>query len=233
MNVKPVVLPILALALFASNEILAADNKELTTEHDRFSYGLGMLLGANLLQTQGKLDLDLVIEGIQAQYNNTDLKLTLEEAQLVLKKNRDEKMEKDKLEAQMKIDTAKQKGEEYLKANAEKDGVTVTESGLQYSVITEGDGAMPKAADQVTVHYRGTLLDGTEFDSSYSRNAPATFGLNQVIRGWTEGVQLMKVGSKYQFVIPYALAYGERGAGGSIGPFETLIFEVELLEIKG
>ena len=117
-------------------------------------------------------------------------------------------------------------------SNAKNEGVQVTESGLQYNVITEGDGAKPNATDQVTVHYRGTLIDGTEFDSSYSRGEPTSFTLNQVIPGWTEGLQLMSVGSKYRFVIPYNLAYGERGAGGAIGPFETLIFEVELLEIN-
>ena len=126
----------------------------------------------------------------------------------------------------------RKRGEDYLKSNAEKEGVKVTESGLQYSVITAADGAKPKATDEVTVHYRGTLIDGTEFDSSYSRGAPTSFTLNEVIPGWTEGVQLMSVGSKYRFVIPFNLAYGERGAGGQIGPFETLIFEVELLEIK-
>jgi FKBP-type peptidyl-prolyl cis-trans isomerase len=126
----------------------------------------------------------------------------------------------------------RKRGEEYLKSNAEKEGVQVTDSGLQYNVLTEGDGAKPVATDQVTVHYRGTLIDGTEFDSSYSRGEPTSFTLNQVIPGWTEGVQLMSVGSKYRFVIPYNLAYGERGAGGSIGPFETLIFEVELIEIN-
>jgi FKBP-type peptidyl-prolyl cis-trans isomerase len=131
-----------------------------------------------------------------------------------------------------KGDAAKAKGEAYLAENAKKEGVQITESGLQYTVITPADGAKPTETDQVTVHYRGTLIDGTEFDSSYTRGEPATFGLNQVIPGWTEGLQLMTVGSKYQFVIPQNLGYGDRGAGGAIGPFETLIFDVELIEIK-
>ncbi len=131
----------------------------------------------------------------------------------------------------IKYATVKEKGEAFLKTNAALEGVTVTGSGLQYSVITAGDGAKPTASGRVTVHYRGSLIDGTDFDSSYSRGEPATFGLNQVIPGWTEGVQLMNLGSKFKFVIPYHLGYGERGAGNSIGPFETLVFEVELLEI--
>jgi len=123
-------------------------------------------------------------------------------------------------------------GASYLAENRGKEGVTETESGLQYEVITAAEGPKPAATDRVSVHYKGTLLDGTEFDSSYSRGEPAEFPLNGVIPGWTEGLQLMSVGSKYRFVIPSKLAYGERGAGGSIGPGETLIFEVELLEIK-
>jgi FKBP-type peptidyl-prolyl cis-trans isomerase len=128
--------------------------------------------------------------------------------------------------------TPAEKGEEFLKENAKKDGVKTTASGLQYKVLKEGEGKSPKATDTVSVHYRGTLLDGTEFDSSYKRNEPTQFPLNRVIKGWTEGVQLMKEGAKYQFFIPAQLAYGERGTpGGPIGPNETLIFEIELLKV--
>jgi FKBP-type peptidyl-prolyl cis-trans isomerase len=128
--------------------------------------------------------------------------------------------------------TPAEKGEEFLKENAKKDGVKTTASGLQYKVLKEGEGKRPKDTDTVSVHYRGTLLDGTEFDSSYKRNEPTQFPLNRVIKGWTEGVQLMKEGAKYQFFIPAQLAYGERGTpGGPIGPNETLIFEIELLKV--
>jgi FKBP-type peptidyl-prolyl cis-trans isomerase FkpA len=128
--------------------------------------------------------------------------------------------------------TPSERGAAYLQENALKPDVKSTPSGLQYKPITEGSGRNPTATDTVLVHYRGTLLDGTEFDSSYKRNSPIEFGLNQVIAGWTEGVQLMKEGAKYQFVIPADLAYGRRGAGGVIGPDETLIFEVELLKVR-
>lgn len=129
--------------------------------------------------------------------------------------------------------SATEKGQTYLADNAKKDGVKTTASGLQYKVMQEGSGKSPKATDTVLVHYRGTLLDGTEFDSSYKRKEPIEFPLNGVIPGWTEGVQLMKEGAKYQFVIPSNLAYGRRGTpGGPIGPDETLIFEVELLKVR-
>lgn len=128
--------------------------------------------------------------------------------------------------------TSLEKGQQFLQENAKKDGVKTTASGLQYEVLTEGSGKTPKATDTVLVHYKGTLLNGTEFDSSYKRGEPIEFPLNQVIRGWTEGVQLMKEGSKYRFYIPSNLAYGPRGAGGVIGPDETLIFDVELLKVR-
>ncbi len=128
--------------------------------------------------------------------------------------------------------SALETGKAFLAENGKKEGITTTPTGLQYKVHTEGTGKKPKATDTVKVHYRGTLLDGTEFDSSYKRREPIEFGLNQVIRGWTEGVQLMTEGSKYEFFIPSELAYGSRGAGGDIGPDETLIFEVELLAVR-
>ena len=125
-----------------------------------------------------------------------------------------------------------EKGEAFLADNGAKEGVTTTESGLQYEVMQEGNGASPSAEDEVTVHYHGTTIDGTVFDSSVDRGSPTSFRLNQVIKGWTEGLQLMKTGAKYKFFIPSNLAYGPRGAGGDIGPNETLIFEVELISIN-
>jgi FKBP-type peptidyl-prolyl cis-trans isomerase len=210
--------------------LTACDQKEpaqinLATDEDRFSYSLGMIIGERVIKQYEVVDYDLMMAGAKAQHGGQDTLMTIEEAGDIMNTHMEKVFAKQ-------AEELKESGLAYLKSNAEKEGVQVTESGLQYMVITEADGAKPKAEDEVTVHYRGTLIDGTEFDSSYSRNAPATFTLNQVIAGWTEGVQLMSVGSKYQFVIPYELGYGERGAGGSIGPFETLIFEVELIEIK-
>ena len=128
--------------------------------------------------------------------------------------------------------SALEKGQQFLQENAKKEGVKTTPSGLQYLVVEEGKGKSPKATDTVLVHYKGMLLNGTEFDSSYKRNEPISFPLNQVIPGWTEGVQLMKEGGKYRFFIPSNLAYGSRGAGGAIGPDETLVFDVELLKVQ-
>jgi len=197
----------------------------LTTDADRFNYGLGMVIGERVLKQYDEVDYELLIEGMKAQHQAQETLITIEDAGAALAAYAEQKFA-------AQTEANKTKGATYLAENAKKEGVMVTESGLQYSVMTQGDGAKPAATDQVTVHYRGTLIDGTEFDSSYSRGEPASFGLNQVIPGWTEGVQLMNVGSKYQFVIPHELGYGERGAGGAIGPFETLIFEVELIEIK-
>jgi FKBP-type peptidyl-prolyl cis-trans isomerase FkpA/FKBP-type peptidyl-prolyl cis-trans isomerase FklB len=226
MKSKALVLSALLLALTACEKKESAPAEvNLATDEDRFSYALGMLVGERVLKQYGEVDYQLLLAGMRAQHQDQATLLTLEEAG-------------DSLNAHSEKQFAEQsagnrkRGEDYLKSNSEKDGVQVTESGLQYSVLTPADGPKPKATDEVTVHYRGTLIDGTEFDSSYSRGAPTSFTLNQVIPGWTEGLQLMSIGAKYQFVIPFSLGYGERGAGGQIGPFETLIFEVELIDIK-
>ena len=221
--------PCALLLTLAACDQLQQQSKEteisVTTDEERFSYGLGMVIGERVLKQYGEVDYDIVLAGMRAQHNDQATLITLEEAGNAINA---------RMEQQFAEQTAanRERGEEFLKSNAAKEGVQVTESGLQYNVITEGDGAKPAVTDEVTVHYRGTLIDGTEFDSSYSRGEPTSFQLDQVIPGWTEGVQLMNVGSKYRFVIPHDLAYGERGAGGAIGPFETLIFEVELLDIK-
>ena len=228
MKLKLLVLPALLLALIGcekKEQSMSAADVKLDTDEDKFSYALGMLVGERVLKQYGDVDYELVLAGMKAQHKDEETLLSLEDAGNALNAY---------MEKQFEEQTAanRKRGEEYLAENAKMEGVEVTESGLQYSIITDAEGPKPKAEDTVTVHYRGTLIDGTEFDSSYSRGSPTSFQLNQVIPGWTEGVQLMSVGSKYRFVIPYDLGYGERGAGGQIGPFETLIFEVELIEIS-
>jgi FKBP-type peptidyl-prolyl cis-trans isomerase FklB len=158
----------------------------------------------------------------------TALNSKMQERQLAMQK---EEEEKKKAEMAPIIEKNKKEGEAFLAENKKKEGVVTTESGLQYKIITKGNGPLPKATDKVKVHYKGTLLDGKVFDSSYDRNEPAEFPLNQVIKGWTEGLQLMQVGSKYQFFIPYDLGYGEMGRGEMIPPATVLTFEVELLDI--
>lgn len=200
---------------------------------DKLSYALGLNMG---LQFQNmNLDGKLVIEDFAAAVGDImqgrQPKVSVDEAQTILS-TFFENLEKEQQAAAAEAGkAAKADGEKFLAENAKKAGVTVTKSGLQYEVITEGTGRSPKATDTVRCHYHGTLIDGTVFDSSYQRNAPADFGLNQVIPGWTEGVQLMKEGAKYRFYIPYNLAYGEHGAPGAIPPYAALIFDVELIKV--
>ena len=193
---------------------------------DKVSYALGLSLGQNMASSGVKtIEFDDLVAGMKAIMNKEKPAISFDEAQEVLNTFFAE------LEAQV-AGKAKEEGEAFLAENAKREGVIVTPSGLQYEVLTAAEGKKPKATDKVKVHYEGTLIDGTVFDSSYRRGEAISFGLNQVIQGWTEGVQLMSVGAKYKFFIPYNLAYGERGAGAQIPPYAALIFTVELLGIE-
>jgi len=200
---------------------------------DKLSYALGLGIGQQLKQ-MGLKD-NLVIEDFAASItdvlNDNTLKVSHQEGQQIVNTFFRELEQKQNAAKAAAGKVAKEEGAKFLAENAKKEGITVTKSGLQYEVLTEGTGKKPKATDTVRCHYEGRLLDGTIFDSSYKRNAPADFGLQQVIAGWTEGVQLMSEGAKYRFYIPYMLAYGEGGAGASIPPFATLIFDVELIKV--
>ncbi len=204
---------------------LTAHAGELKTAEDKLSYSLGMMIGERVIKSYQNLNYDALMDGMKTQHKGAKTSLTMEQATQILSTYREKMTSK-------KSGPAKAVGEKYRAENAKRKEVKVTKSGLQYEVISSTEGAKPKATDTVSVHYKGMLINGTEFDSSYKRGQPASFPLNGVIPGWTEGLQLMTVGSKYRFVIPSDLAYGDRGAGSSIGPGETLIFEVELLDIK-
>ena len=193
---------------------------------DKISYAIGLSMGQNLLGS-GVTSLEYadLAAGIKDVLEKNQPQISYQEAQQVLGKFFSELEEKIAGEA-------KAAGEAFLAENAKREGVKVTESGLQYEVLEATLGQKPKATDKVRVHYEGTLIDGTVFDSSYKRGESITFGLNQVIKGWTEGLQLMSIGSKYKLYLPYQLAYGERGAGANIPPYAALIFTVELLGIE-
>ncbi len=193
---------------------------------DKVSYALGLGIGRQLSQMGAtEIVADDFAQAIKDVVSGAELKVSDSEAQTIVNKFFEEKQA-------AQAGAAKSEGENFLAENAKKEGVIVLPSGLQYQVLKEGTGKQPKATDQVECHYEGTLINGQVFDSSYQRGQAATFGLNQVIAGWTEGVQLMKEGAKYRFFIPYNLAYGERGAGQSIPPYAALIFDVELLAVK-
>jgi len=204
---------------------------ELDTDAQKLGYIIGMDIGGSLKQQGAEIDLESLFDAIRATYNGEPLAMTPEQAATI----REEFIAKRRAEAeadrQAAAATNAAEGDKFLLENRLKEGVVVTDSGLQYKVVEMGDGAKPAATDKVTVNYRGTLLNGEEFDSSYARNQPVSFQLDQVIPGWTEGLQLMPVGSKFMFYIPPNLAYGPAG-GGPIGPNATLIFEVELLGIE-
>ncbi len=222
---------IIAGGMLAATVSVSAIASELESPEDRISYTIGMDIGRSLAEQDMDLNLDLLVEALQATYRGEETLLTDEEALAerdAFMQRRQQQMESEQAEAAVRN---LEEGQAFLAENRERDEVTETESGLQYRVMEEGTGRSPAETDRVTVHYRGTLIDGTEFDSSYGRGEPATFALNQVIPGWTEGVQLMQEGATYEFFIPADLAYGEQGRPGPIGPNATLVFEVELIEV--
>ena len=201
---------------------------------DKLSYALGIGIGSQLAGMGAKeLNIDDFAQAIKDVISGSQLKVDNVEAQTLVQNFFQEQEAKQQAAAAEAGKAAKAEGEAFLAENGKKEGIVTLPSGLQYQVLKEGNGKKPSATDQVVCHYEGTLIDGTVFDSSYQRNQPATFGLNQVIPGWTEGVQLMQEGAKYRFFIPYDLAYGERGAGAQIPPFAALVFDVELIEVKG
>ena len=199
---------------------------------DKLSYGLGLGIGQQLAQMNIEgLNIDDFADAIRDVINGNDLKVEHREAQQIVQNYFAEQEKKLQAERAEKGKAAKEAGEKYLAENAKKEGIITTASGLQYKVLKEGTGKQPKATDKVRCHYEGFLIDGTVFDSSVQRGEPAVFPLDGVIVGWTEGLQLMREGGKYRFFIPYELGYGEGGAGASIPPFATLVFDVELLEV--
>lgn len=216
---------VLPLAAQAQGAVPGATSAPAATAADGFSYALGMLMAGSVKSAGLDINYDDFMAGLRDLLGGAGTRLTEAQAQAAV---------------QAAVESAKARkangnlaaGQAFLAANRGKPGVKVTASGLQYEVLSLGNGPMPTASDAVTVHYEGRLLDGTVFDSSYSRGAPATFRLDQVIRGWTEGLQLMPVGSRFRFYIPAELAYGARGAGSLVGPNAVLVFEVELIAMQ-
>lgn len=219
-----------AAMLTGSLQIQAAE--ELNTLTDRISYIFGYNLGSRFNQDQVDIDVDVFTKAMKAAQEGQQPALTQEEMQMAMQQLQQLQQAKHAEAQKMVAEANRKEGEAYLAANGKKDGVQTTASGLQYKVLTEGNGPKPESSNQVSVHYRGTLVDGTEFDSSYRRGEPATFGVTQVIPGWTEALLMMPEGSKWEVYIPSELGYGPGGSGPQIGPNSTLIFEIELLKAK-
>jgi FKBP-type peptidyl-prolyl cis-trans isomerase len=204
----------------------------LTTQKDKVSYAIGMNLGQGMKKDSLEIDPNILAQGLKDTMTGSKPLMTEEEAKTVMTDLRNEMIKKQQAQAQRIGDANKAAGQQFLAANKAKEGVVTLPSGLQYKVLKEGTGPKPAATDTVVCNYRGTLVDGTEFDSSYKTGKPASFPVNHVIKGWTEALQLMPVGSKWQLFIPSDLAYGERSPGAEIGPNSTLVFEIDLLSIQ-
>lgn len=223
------------LAVALSGTLVAAPAfaaQALDTEQEKLSYSLGLILGQKLKLDIEDLDIDAFSQGVESVYAGEEPLLTDEQIGQVMQSFQQRQIEEQRAALAKLAAENKAAGEAYMAENGKRAGVTTTGSGLQFEQLEAGDGISPSASDTVKVHYRGTLIDGTEFDSSYARNQPVSFPLDGVIPGWTEGLQLMQEGGKARLVIPSDLAYGPGGMGSAIGPNETLIFEVELLEVN-
>jgi FKBP-type peptidyl-prolyl cis-trans isomerase FklB len=219
-------------AVALSGAAFAADAPELKTDKEKLSYSIGMDIGGNLKRGSLEVDPDLLAKGLKDSYGGGKTILTEDEARKTIADFQKTLMAKQAETMQKLSEKNKADGEKFLAENGKKEGVKTLPSGLQYKEIAPGTGKSPKTTDTVTTQYKGTLIDGTEFDSSYKRGEPVSFPVSGVIAGWTEALQLMKEGAKWQLFVPPNLAYGERGAGREIGPNATLIFEVELISIQ-
>jgi FKBP-type peptidyl-prolyl cis-trans isomerase FklB len=217
--------------LFITTQVFAAEDTLLKTDKEKTSYSMGMNVGTGFKQQSIDVDADIFIKGFKDALSGTKPLLTDDEMRSAVLALQKEVVAKQTEKMKSVGDKNKKEGEAFLAENKKKEGIKTLPSGLQYKIIKIGTGKMPKATETVTTNYRGALVDGTEFDSSYKRGEPTTFPVNGVIPGWTEALQLMKTGSKWQLFIPSNLAYGERGAG-PIGPNAVLIFDIELISIK-
>ncbi|MBI5328030.1 MAG: FKBP-type peptidyl-prolyl cis-trans isomerase [Deltaproteobacteria bacterium] len=226
---------LLAAALgivFLAAQVNAGDNTVLKNEKDKISYGIGLSIGSNFKGQSVDINPDVLLRGIKDALSGSKPLMTEKEIQEIMAAFQKEMTAKQAERMKVLAEKNKKDGEAFLTENKKKDGVKTTSSGLQYKIIKAGSGAKPKTTDSVTVNYRGTLIDGKEFDNSYKRGEPATFSLNGIIPGWVEALQLMPVGSKWQLFLPPSLAYGERGTGREIGPNTALIFEIDLVSIN-
>ena len=215
-------------AMMFAGTVLAADDLSKGTDKQKFSYAVGFQIAQGMHHDGLDIDADAFAQAVRDVMTDQPTKLTMEEMQAAVEKVQ----QQQQAEQQAKAEKALKAGKDYLAANKTKKGVIERPSGLQYQIVKDGTGKSPAATDTVEVNYRGTLIDGTEFDSSYKRKETVTFPVNQVIQGWQEVLPLMKVGSQWKVYIPSNLAYGERGAGSTIGPNEVLVFDIELVSIK-
>ncbi len=214
----------ITLFLFATT-LWSAEKPEIRTDKQKFSYAIGFQIAQSLRRQDLEVDQKVLFQAIEDVLSDTPLRISMAEMQAAVESYRQKQLQELGAENQ-------KAGDAFLAANREKEGVTELPSGLQYKVIQKGEGKKPKASDTVVVHYRGTLVTGEEFDSSYARGEPATFPVNGVIEGWQQVLQLMPEGAKWMVVVPPALAYGDQGAGNRIGPNATLVFEIELISIN-